>query len=44
MAVDYYKHDEVASNYSYFRYGCLTGENTESLILNLQLFIWLVLF
>lgn len=27
MAVDYYKCDEVASNYSCSRYGCLTGEN-----------------
>lgn len=27
MAVDHYKSDEVASNYSTSRYGCLTREN-----------------
>ena len=31
MAVDHYKSDEVASNYSTSRYGCLTRENNPGL-------------
>lgn len=44
IAVDYYKHDEVASSCSHSRYGCLTGANTEPVTLTLELFRWQVLF